>query len=101
MSSRAAVTILSLALLGGCTTPSAFRQTNGLIGAPLAAAESRYGPPDQPVNGGAGDYTWSGGRLTGACRLRVRTDSTGTIVKASVVGIGFDTCKTILKRGRG
>jgi hypothetical protein len=86
--------------LSGCALPSAYRQTHGLIGLPLSEATARYGPPDQPVTGGAGAYSWGQGRLTGACRLAVRTDASGRIAKASVIGIGFDTCKTILKPRR-
>ena len=94
--------VLALAsMLGGCMTVSAFRQARDLTGRPLSDAVARYGPPDQPVGGGARSYSWSHGRLSGACKLAIDVDASGTITNASVIGVGFDTCKTLLKSRRG
>lgn len=91
--------ILALAsTLGGCITVSAFRQAKDLSGKPLSYAVNRYGPPDQPVREGAGSYTWKHGRATGACTLTVNVDPAGIITSASVIAVGFDTCKTLLKK---
>jgi hypothetical protein len=93
--------ILALAAgLGGCLTPSAFNQTNALVGRPLAEAVALYGPPDQPVATGAGAYSWGRSRLGGACELSIRTDASGRIRRAQVMAIGFQTCKAVLKEAR-
>ncbi|RAK52404.1 hypothetical protein [Phenylobacterium deserti] len=94
--------VLALAsMLGGCMTVSAFRQAKDLTGRPLSDAVERYGPPDQPVREGVRSYSWSHGRLSGACKLAVDVDASGQITNASVIGVGFDTCKTLLKSRRG
>lgn len=98
---RKLTAILGLAAaLGGCLTPSAFRQSHALIGRPLREATALYGPPDQVVVDRPAAYSWSHGRITGACKLSVRTDAAGRITHANVVALGFDTCKTILKHAR-
>lgn len=89
------------AALGGCLTPSAYHQAHGLVGRPIADAVARYGPPDQPLSEGARAYSWSGGRLTGICKLSVKTDAAGRIADASVVALGFDTCNHVLRADRG
>jgi len=92
------IVLLALAAgLGGCLTPSAYSQSRELIGQPLDQAVARYGAPDQPVTGGAGAYSWSRGRLAGACTLKVRTGADGRITNASVVAVGFRTCRGLLE----
>ena len=97
MKRLAAILALSGAL-GGCLTPSALNQSRELAGRRLSDAIARYGPPDQPVTEGAAAYSWSGGRNLGACKLTVRTGPDGRIARASVVAIGFSTCKSVLRQ---
>ena len=99
MNKLAAILALSAAL-GGCMTVTAHRQAKELIGRPVSEAVARYGPPDQPVTEGARSYSWSGGRVSGVCRLAVKTDASGRITDSSVVGLGFDTCRSLLQRRR-
>lgn len=86
--------------LGGCLTPSAYGQSKGLIGQTLSQAVDRYGPPDQPVTGGAHAYSWSRGRFAGACKLSVKVDPAERITRASVVAVGLRTCKSVLGEDR-
>lgn len=93
---RLAVVALVPLALGGCLTPSAYRQSHELVGRPLADAVARYGPPDQPVSGDRRAYSWSRGRFAAACELSVRTGPDERITRASVVALGFRTCKSVL-----
>jgi|GEM_PF-3898843 len=97
---KTAVIVALTAGLGGCLTPSAFNQTNALVGRPLSEAVALYGAPDQPVSAGAGAYSWGRSRLGGACKLTVRTDPSGRIRRAQVLAVGFQTCRAVLKEGR-
>jgi hypothetical protein len=97
---RLAATLVLAAALGGCLTPSAYRQSKALIGRPLGEAVARYGPPDQPLAERAATYSWSHGALAGACKLSVRTDAEGRITHANVVAVGFDSCERVLAHAR-
>lgn len=97
---KLAAIVLMVVALGGCLTRSAMRQAHSLIGRPLGDAVALYGPPDEPVTDGAQSFVWSRGRLAGACRLSVKTDASGRIVKADIVALGFSTCNAVLMQRR-